>query len=448
MKTIRIGAGAGYAGDRIQPALDLIERGELDYVAFECLAERTIALAQQRKSRNPNQGYDPMLEARMRQVLPACHQRGARLISNMGAANPVAATARTREMAESLGIRDLKIAAITGDDVLPLLRNRYLEEIKVAETGMPLSSLGERLISANAYLGAEPIIEALQNGAHVVLGGRIADPALFLAPLMHEFSWRADDYEMLGRGILVGHLLECAGQLSGGYFSDPPYKEVPDLAHLGFPYAEVSADGCAEFSKLEGTGGQISVATCKEQLLYEVHDPKRYLTPDVTADFSEVEFRQVAADRVAACGGSGTAHPATLKVSLGCSDGYIGEAQISYAGAGAEERARLAVEIVREQLRLQHGEIDELRCDLIGINSTGPVRNRAGEAPEVRVRVAARTRRVEDAELLVDIVEALYTNGPAAGGGVSKSVRTIVAILSALIPREEVSPEIRYEVTG
>src|SRR3954467_11750070 len=187
MKTIRMGAGAGYAGDRIQPAVDLIERGELDYIVFECLAERTIALAQQRKSRNPHHGYDPMLEARMSQVLASCQQRGTKLISNMGAAHPAAAAAKTREMAESLGLRNLKIAAITGDDVLPLLRSRYLEEIKIVETGMPLSSLGEKLISAHAYIGAEPIVEALRNGAQVVLGGRIADPALFLAPLIHEF---------------------------------------------------------------------------------------------------------------------------------------------------------------------------------------------------------------------------------------------------------------------
>jgi hypothetical protein len=388
-----------------------------------------------------------MLEARMRQVLVSCQQHRTKLISNMGAAHPAAAAAKTREVAESLGIRGLKIAAITGDDVLPLFRKKFLEKVNIIETGMPLSSLGERLISANAYLGAEPIVEALENGAQIVLGGRIADPALFLAPLIYEFGWHADDYELLGRGILVGHLLECAGQLSGGYFADPPYKEVPDLAHLGFPYAEVSADGCAEFRKLEGTGGQISVATCKEQLLYEVHDPRCYLTPDVTADFSNVEFQQVAVDHVAVCGGSGTARPSTLKVSLGCLEGYIGEAQISYAGAGAEIRGRLAIEIVREQLRLQQGEFEELRCDLIGINSVGPMQRHVYEAPEIRVRVAGRTQHLEDAELLVDTVEALYTNGPAAGGGVSKSVRPVVAILSALIPREEVWPEISYEVT-
>jgi hypothetical protein len=447
MRTVRIGAGAGYAGDRIQPALDLIERGNLDYVIFECLAERTIALAQQRKNRNPNHGYDPMLEARMRQVLAPCRQRGTRLISNMGAANPAAAAAKTRELAEALDISGLKIAAITGDDVLPLLRSKYLEEIKIIETGMPLSSLGERLISANAYIGAEPIVEALRTDAHIVLGGRVADPALFLAPLMYEFDWRPDDYKMLGRGILIGHLLECAGQLTGGYFADPPYKEVPDLARLGFPYADVNGDGCAEFSKLEGTGGFISLATCKEQLLYEIHDPSRYLTPDVTADFSDVEFREVAANRVAVNGGSGSAPPSTLKVSLGCLDGYIGEAQISYAGPGAEGRGRLATEIVREQLRLQNIEMDELRCELIGVNSIGPVRKSNCEAPEVRVRVAGRSLYAELPELLVDTVEALYTNGPAAGGGVSKSVRPVVAIFSALIPREEVSAEIRYEVS-
>ncbi len=444
---IRIGAGAGYAGDRIEPAVDLIERGNLHYVVFECLAERTIALAQQRKTRNSHHGYDAMLEARMTKVLRPCREHTTRLISNMGAANPTAAILKTKQIATGLGIHGLKIAAVTGDDVLDFLRYGEADCVRVLETGMPVRSLGEKLISANAYIGAEAIVEALDNGADVVLGGRIADPALFLGPLMHEFGWTKDDYEMLGRGILVGHLLECAGQLSGGYFSDPPYKEVRDIAHLGFPYAEVMGNGDAEFTKLDGTGGEISVATCKEQLLYEIHDPAQYMTPDVIADFSNVEIQQACPDRVVARGAAGSARPDMLKVSLGCFDGYIGEGQISYAGTGAEERGRLAIEIVREQLHIQECRIDDLRCDLIGINSVEPTRANHHRAPEVRVRIAGRTQTLADADLLVNTVEALYTNGPAAGGGISKSVRPVIAILSALIPRETVQPKIQYEVT-
>jgi hypothetical protein len=288
MERVRIGAGAGYAGDRIHPALELIERGELDYIVFECLAERTIALAQQAKARNPHLGYDPMLEARMRTVLPTCRRTGTRLISNMGAANPLAAAAKTAEVAQSLGLK-LRIAAITGDDVLSAVRTDVSDG---------------KLISANAYIGAEPIRDALSNGADIIIGGRIADPSLFLGALMNEFQWSASDFERLGRGILVGHLLECAGQLSGGYFADPPFKQVPDLAHLGFPFADVLDNGEAEFSKLDGTGGAITLQTCKEQLLYEIHDPAAYFTPDVIADFSNVELEQIAPDRVRATGAS------------------------------------------------------------------------------------------------------------------------------------------------
>jgi hypothetical protein len=417
MERVRIGAGAGYAGDRIYPALELIERGELDYIVFECLAERTIALAQQAKARNPHLGYDPMLEARMRTVLPACRRTGTRLISNMGAANPLAAAAKTAEVAQSLGLK-LRIAAITGDDVLSVVRTDVRDG---------------KLISANAYIGAEPIRDALSNGADIIIGGRIADPSLFLGALMHEFQWSASDFERLGRGILVGHLLECAGQLSGGYFADPPFKQVPDLAHLGFPFADVLDNGEAEFSKLDGTGGAITLQTCKEQLLYEIHDPAAYFTPDVIADFSNVELEQIAPDRVRATGASGREPPATLKVSVAYVDGYIGEGQISYAGSGARDRAELASGIVREQLAALKCNPRELRCDLTGCESSS-----------VRLRIAGRFDSADEADLLAGAVEALYTNGPAGGGGVTRSVRPVIAIDSTEIARERVAIEIHY----
>lgn len=448
MKTIRIGAGAGYSGDRIAPAIDLVRRGRLNYIVFECLAERTIALAQQRKSRNPLEGFDPKLEERMRAILPLLKPNGTRLISNMGAANPIAAAQTIHALASELHIAPLKIAAVIGDDVLELFRGE-LRDTPILETGMPVSTLAGNLVSANAYLGADAIVEALRNGADIVIGGRIADPSLFLAPLIHEFNWPSDAYGLLGQGILTGHLLECAGQLTGGYFADPPFKQVPDIVNLGFPFADISEDGAAEFSKLPGSGGEINLMTAKEQLLYEIHDPARYITPDVIADFSQVELIQIAPDRVAARGATGHPRPVTLKVSLGSLDGFLADGQISYAGPGARERASLAIEIVRAQLASQNCRLDELRCDLIGLDAIDPRPHTAPiSVPEVRVRVAGRARNMHDAELLVDTVEALYTNGPAAGGGAFKSIRPVMSILSALIPRQQIAPRIHYFETA
>ncbi len=448
MSSVRIGAGAGYSGDRIQPALDLVERGSLDYIVFECLAERTIALAQQIKASQPELGYDPMLAARMRKVLPACHRHGTKLISNMGAANPRSAAQKTAEIARELGIRGMKIAAIEGDDVLALFRAGEFADAQLLDSGSPVSSLRERLLSANVYIGAEPIVQSLSEGADVVLGGRIADPALFLGPLMYKFGWSSDDWDLLGAGIVIGHLLECAGQLSGGYFADPPFKTVPDLANLGFPFASVDPDGSAEFSKLDGTGGAITLETCKEQLLYEIHDPARYLTPDVTASSSEVELLASGINKVRAVGAKGSAKPGSLKVSVGYADGYIGEGQITYAGNGAIGRAELAIEIVKEQLVNSGCAVRELRAEMIGLNSVMPDRNiRDHEPPEVRVRVAGRVDSPEEANQIVATVEALYTNGPAGGGGASRSVRPIIAIESVLIPRELVHPRVEMLVS-
>lgn len=448
MNRVRIGAGAGYAGDRIEPAVELIERGSLDYIVFECLAERTIALAQQTKATNPELGYDPMLVRRLRQVLSACRRHGTRLISNMGAANPSAAARKTREIAAELQLDGLRVAAIEGDDVLAVFRSGECRDAELLDSGARLSTIADKLISANAYIGAEPIVECLSKGAEVVLGGRIADAALFLGPLMFEFGWALDDWSKLGSGILTGHLLECAGQLTGGYFADPPFKTVPGLAKLGFPYASVESNGSAEFGKLEGSGGAITLETCKEQLLYEIHDPKRYLTPDVTADFSDVNLCVTGRDRVRAVGATGTERPGYLKVSLGYSDGFVGEGQITYAGGGAVDRAELAIEIVREQLNHSSCRIRELRTEMIGLNSVMPGERGRHYAPtEVRVRVAGRVDSFEEANSIAAVVEALYTNGPAAGGGVVRSVRPVVAIESTLIPRELVRTKVElFEV--
>ncbi|HUZ14057.1 MAG TPA: acyclic terpene utilization AtuA family protein [Caulobacteraceae bacterium] len=445
-KIVRIGAGAGFSGDRIEPAVELMAKAHLDYLVFECLAERTIALAHQSRRQNSEAGYDPLLLARMRAVLPGCMHRGVRIVSNMGAANPLAAAHRIADVAREFGLQGLRIAAVTGDDVLSAVLREDPELL-----GRPgrVTGLGpERIVSANAYLGAPPIVEALEMGAQVVITGRVADPSLFLAPLVHEFGWREDDWTMLGRGALVGHLLECAGQLTGGYFADPGVKDVPDLARLGFPFAEVAADGSATFTKVEGSGGRLDLRTVKEQLLYELGDPSAYLTPDVCADFSRTVLCDLGPNRVRASAAGGSARPANLKVSVGYLDGYVGEGQISYAGLQAADRGRLALEIVRERLRLTGIEAQELRCELIGVDSVrlGAGAARGREASEVRARIAARTVTLEAAQRVGAEVETLYTNGPAGGGGAARSATAIVAIASTLIPRSMVTPQVEMVI--
>lgn len=442
-RRVRIGAGAGYSGDRIEPAVELAEHGQLDYLVFECLAERTIAIAQQARRNDPALGYDPLLDARMRAVLPVAAPKGVRIVSNMGAANPRAAARRTAQIAQSLGVAGLKVAAVEGDDVLDVvLRGAFRFE----ESGDDVAAYRDRIVSANAYLGAAPIVDALAAGADVVLTGRVADPSLFAAPLIHAFGWRTDDWDTLGAATVVGHLLECAGQVTGGYFADPGYKDVPNLARLGFPIGEVAADGSVVITKVPHAGGRVSAATCKEQLLYEIHDPARYLQPDVVADFTRVTVAEEAPDRVRVTGGRGTARPDTLKVSVAYVDGWIGEGQISYGGPGALERARLALEIVRERLALTGVAATELRFDLIGVDAlygdaTPAVR---GEPAEVRVRVAGRAASAAEAARIGNEVETLYTNGPAGGGGAFKSTREVIAVQSVLLPRAAVTPSFSF----
>jgi len=445
--TLRLGAGAGYSGDRIEPALELVERGDIDVLVFECLAERTIALAQQARRRDPEAGFDPLLETRMRSVLGAAAERGVRIVTNMGAANPLAAARRTAAVARELGLASLRVAAVLGDDVLAhVLAGDYRFE----ESAAPVRELGDRIVSANAYLGVAPICAALRSDADVVVTGRASDPALFLAPIVHAFGWSLDDWNLLGQGTVVGHMLECAGQVTGGYFADPGLKNVADLARLGFPIGEVSRDGDFVVTKVEGSGGCVSAATCKEQLLYEIHDPARYLQPDVVADFTHVRVDEIAKDRVRVVGGRGSAPTGMLKASIGYVDGWVGEGQISYAGAGAFARARLAREIVRERLRSTRVEASEMRFDLLGVDALhGPVAVRDGEPYEVRLRVAGRTRSMAEAVRIGNEVETLYTNGPAGGGGVVKSAREVVAVQSVLVPATAVRPSVEIvEVTA
>jgi len=318
-----------------------------------------------------------------------------------------------------------------------------VSDYRFEESGEAVAAFDERIVAANAYLGAAPIVAALEAGADVVLTGRAADPSLFTAPLIHEFGWGFDDWNRLGQATVVGHLMECAGQITGGYFADPGFKDVAGLTRLGFPIAEVSEDGAAVITKVPHAGGFVTAATCKEQLLYEIHDPQRYLQPDVVADFTQVRIAEEAKDRVRVSGGRGGVRTATLKVSVAYADGYIGEGQISYGGPGAVARGRLALDIVRERLAITGVDVSELRFDLIGVDSLyGPTLGGSGglEPYEVRARVTGRTVSRSEAIRLGNEVETLYTNGPAGGGGVTKSTREVVAVQSVLLPRDLVTP--------
>jgi hypothetical protein len=431
---IRIGCGAGFSGDRLEPAIILAERGELDYLVLECLAERTIALAQKRKLQDSNKGYDILLERRIHSLLPALKKNKVRLITNMGGANPLAAANKIVEIARELSI-EISVAAVTGDDVF----DRIDPQQKAFETNEALSLSG-KLISANAYLGADAILPALQTNAEIIITGRVADPSLFLAPMIHEFSWSKNDYGFLGQGTVIGHLLECAGQVTGGYFADPGKKDVPGMSELGHPFADVFADGSAMISKVKGTGGLVNLKTAKEQLLYEVVNPYEYYTPDVIADFTTVQIKETAKDVVAINGGSGKEKPATYKVSVGYHAFYLGEGEISYAGSNALGRAKLAASIIAGRLQ---DSFSDLHIDYIGSTSLHDTSfKNANEPYEIRLRIAAKANSAKEAAIIGEEVEALYTNGPAGGGGVRKYTNEVIGIVSTLIEKEKVQSSI------
>lgn len=450
MKSIRIGSGAGYSGDRVEPAVELINKGNLDYMIFECLAERTISIAQQDKLRDSKGGYDSLLSHRMRRILTALRHRKVRIISNMGAANPLGAARRIVDLAGEIGLEGLRIAAITGDDVVDRI-DRYLR-FETFETGAPLGELDGKIVSANAYTGARKISEALENGADIIVTGRTADPALAVGPMMYEFGKSYDDVDFLGKSTVAGHLLECGSQVMGGYFADPGYKDVPELWNIGFPVAVCDADGSIRIEKLPDAGGKVTAATVKEQLLYEIHDPTSYLTPDVIADFSSVAVRENSDGSVTVTGATGRERTGKMKVSVGYLNGYIGEGEISYGGPGALSRAQLAAEIVRRRFEIVGLDLSDVRFDLIGVNSLfgdagHALAGHGREDPvyrDVRLRVAGRTATEEQARMIGREVEALYTNGPAGGGGARDYSRQIVSIASILIPETDVSETITY----
>ncbi len=442
---LRIGCAAGFSGDRTDaagPVVDaLLAAGGPAFLIFETLAERTLALAQLARRAHPDAGYEPLLDDMLRPVLARCLQGGIRIVSNFGAANPEGAARHIHTLATELGLPAPRIAVVQGDDLSSPHHRPVLEQA----LGQSIHSLD--VVSANAYLGAEAIADALLAGADIVVCGRVADPSLAVGPALAHFGWARDDWTRLARATMAGHLLECGTQVTGGYYADPGYKDVPGMATLGYPIAEIDADGHCTITKPAGTGGRIDAHTVKEQLLYEVHDPAAYLTPDVVADITEAEVTELAPDRVRLTGVCGHARPDGLKVNVCHATGWLAEGEISYAGARAEARARLAAQVLRERL----AGLGPLRADLIGVASVFAddggqwlADQPAGDAQDVRLRVAMNHTDRHAAERLGREVTALYTCGPAGGGGVRIALRQRLGTVSCTVPREQVPASFRF----
>lgn len=443
MKTdvLRVGCAAGFSGDRTDaagPVVDaLVAAGGPAVLIFETLAERTLALAQLARRQDPSAGYEPLLDEMLRPVLARCLDHGIRIVSNFGAAHPLGAARCILALARELGLPAPRVAIVEGDDLSGPDKRALWQH----------AADGLAVVSANAYLGAESIAQALQAGAQIVVCGRVADPSLTVGPALAHHGWALDDWDRLARATMAGHLLECGAQVSGGYYADPGVKDVPGLARLGYPIAEIDAEGHCTIGKPPGTGGLLDSHTIKEQLLYEVHDPRAYLTPDVIADIGTAQVTALGPDRVRLTGVRGHARPATLKVNICHQTGWLAEGEISYAGARAEARARLAADVLRTRLQ----GLGPLRADLIGVSSVfGDDAGRwlgawpGGDARDVRLRMALRHTERAQAERLQREVVALYTCGPAGGGGVRTSLRPTLGTVSCQVPRAQVHSGFRF----
>jgi Acyclic terpene utilisation family protein AtuA len=433
-EALRVGGGAGFSGDRTDatgPVVDaLIAAGGPAVLIFETLAERTLALAQLARRQDPKAGYEPLLDELLGSVLARCLAHRVRIVSNFGAANPEGAARRILAMASERGLRKPRVAVVLGDDLLA---------DDMASWGACLPD--REVVSVNAYLGAGAIADALRDGADIVVCGRVADPSLVLGPAIAHFGWSLTDWDRLAGATMAGHLLECGAQVCGGYYADPGFKDVPGLANIGFPIAEIHADGSCIIGKPPGTGGLIDAHSVKEQLLYEIHDPEAYVTPDVVADIGAASITELGPDRVRLAGVRGHERPAELKVNVCYESGWLAEGEISYAGARAEARARLAAQILRERL----AGLGTLRVDLVGVLSVfGDDGGSAlaaldpGHSRDVRLRVALSHPECSAAQRLTREVTALYTCGPAGGGGVRTSLRPRLGLDSRTVARSGV----------
>lgn len=448
-RTVRLGAGMAFWGDSVRPAIEMVERGEIDYLCCDHLAELTMSILSKQRARNPSYGYTRDVLDLMRGCLPTALAKGVKIVTNAGGANPRACADRIAELAKELGLGNVRIAVVTGDDILGSIDALMADGVPFVnlDTGAPLSTVRDRLTHAAVYTGAEGIVEALGQGADVVVCGRVTDIALYLGPLIHEFGWATDDWARLGAATAAAHAIECGGQATGGLYAGG-WADVPGLETLGYPIAEVSADGTAVITKTPGSGGRVDVGTLSEQMVYEIHDPANYLTADVTADFSGITLEEVGPDRVRLAGATGRERPASLKVNMGYRGGFIGEAVFTYTWPDAYAKAQRGLTFLRARLARAGFECEDDIVEYLGRNSMWGGRIPPPDDPdldEIVVRYAARCADAVQAGKVFTECVPLYNNGPAgvAGVGTRPPLKELFAIWPCLIPREHVTQSVQ-----
>lgn len=453
MRTVRIGAGQGFYGDSLLPVLDVARYGNVKYISFDTLAELTLAILEKGRKKDPTQGFTRDVIPMMKNLLPICRERGIKLITNAGGINPRGAAAAVAQVARELGMKGLKIACVTGDDIYDRLDELAARGVtfKDKESGQALGDVRERLLFASVYLGADVIAEALRQGADVVITGRTTDTAQFLGPAIYEFGWSRNDWDRLAQGIVMGHVMECSGQVTGGNFQ-VGWEEMQNLERIGYPIAEVSEDGSFVVTKAPGTGGAVTLRTVKEQFLYEIHDPSTYITPDVICDFTTTRLEEVGENRVRVSGTRGRPAPPTLKALMGFSDGWMGEGYISFSWPKAYSKAKRAADIVLKRLEMQGVKPEETRVEYIGLNSLwgalAPEPADEDQINEVRLRIAIRSQNRKDCEVLAREFPPLLLSGPPTASAVAgtPSPRELMGLWSTLIPRELVEPGVQITV--
>lgn len=441
--SVTLGTGLAFWGDHLRPAREMVERAEIDYLCCDHLAELTMSILTKQRLRNEERGYTQDVITLLRSVLPTCREKGIKVVSNAGGANPSSCARRIVELCRELGLDGVKVAVVTGDDILPRI-DELLEagvDLSNMDTGQPLETVRDRLTQANVYIGCEGIVEALERGADIVICGRVTDVALYLGPMRYALGWGPEDWELLGAATGVAHLAECGGQATGGLFSGG-WQETDRLEWLGYPVTTVYANGEAEISKTPGSGGAVTVQTVSEQLIYEILDPTNYLTADSTADVSQIRLEQVGPDRVHVSGVTGKPRPATLKVNMGYRAGFVGEAQFTYTWPQAYAKAQAGIRFLEERLDQAGFHYDEKRIEYLGRNSMfAPSLIPEPDDPEldeIVVRWAARCPTEADARMVFTESVPLYNNGPAglSGIGTRPPIKELFALWPCLIPRE------------
>ena len=443
MKSIRVGCGSASWGDMLDPAVELAERGEVQYIGFDHLAELTMSILQRMKQKDPTRGYIPDLVPWMKRLLPVAREKGIRMLTNAGGANVEAAGDAVAQLARSLGHTGLKLGLVFGDDVLARIPEFRAQGLKFQnlDTGEEdIDRIADRIVSANAYIGSEGQIQALAEGAAVVITGRATDSSVHIAPMVHEFGWATDDWDLMGAAIAIGHIIECSSGCAGGMSNF--WKDIKEPWRVAFPIAEVYENGDAVITKPDGSGRMVTECTVKEHLVYEVHDPTRYIMADGVSDFSECQLSTVGKDRVKVTGFKGTPRPDTLKLCLGYEDGWIGESEISVCWPDAYEKAQFCEKFLRGRFAALKLPITEMRVDFIGLNSIhGPLATLPKDLEdinEVRVRVAVRTTSKENANLVRREVTHLWTHGPVGTTAVISPPppRQVISLWPTLVPRD------------